>query len=141
MFIGLNGSGKTAILDAIALHLKDYHDMKSVVLDNIYIKKLNIEYDKDDIKDGELNIIGKLIFNYYDNENSFSKVLFNKNDGAKKKKSGKVKIHDLTEEQRKNFICLYYKTNRSKIYIIDSFGGWETDFNTFDNFLGIVKSE
>jgi predicted ATP-binding protein involved in virulence len=100
VFIGLNGAGKTAILDAILLLLSNYQE-----------KNKNF-YTSDDIYIGSELTENKIIFNLNGNIKTW---LSNSNYGEEKNIKNK-NIHKNLEEH--TFFFAYYKTDKKENYVI-----------------------
>jgi predicted ATP-binding protein involved in virulence len=126
VFIGLNGSGKTAILDAIALLVNETQ------------RKKNSKYSYDDIRTGA---------SYFDNKISLDGVSWNIICNNKNEEQNFQKNRPTVF--LKNFI--YYKTNRKDIFSIfnqqvkntnfDEFIEWFIEEENFENSMKIEKRD
>jgi len=143
VFIGLNGAGKTAILDAIAIGLNDFIEKKKQHFNNIS----GLKYYFDDVYYRSSLTENEIVFKYKDREirhqSHFDKTEENKQN---KPVSDEEKLHPYIVDIEEGiffdygFLCVHYKIDRkSNIHVLSEESnqeGFRELYNWLNNELG-----
>jgi predicted ATP-binding protein involved in virulence len=128
VFIGLNGSGKTAILDAIALVLNNYLKKHKSLKGSDFI------YKNDDVSITESDCENKIFFNS-GSEKQWS-VIFNKNIVLNGINLDIIKFRTDEYEEGEDFFCSFFKTEKDgKNLIILGENSCLTNFDELEKWI------
>lgn len=131
VFIGLNGSGKSAILDAIALLLES--NQKELTFNPNLKSKYKYKYKAEDILTDSTKIENEISIKDDWAEIVSWKNIYENNRTKKIDKKEELPIIPTYEK----FNCTYYKAYNKEIYAINNSnsGVENTDFDSFDNWF------
>ncbi len=128
VFIGLNGSGKSAILDAILLILRNH------------LKNDKNFYTPDDIQIGEKTTENEIVLDFSGEFRSWKS-----NSNYEKKQDISNEDFDILEllkqydaEPNKHYsklFCIYYKTDKKENYIVKNQGVFKANFLQFNSWF------
>lgn len=128
VFIGLNGSGKTAILDIIALYL----DMKLIITETPKSSGFSRQCNLDDISIGSEYTENKILINYGNKINLWEDTYFKDKTKNNYRTIKNLYFRAVNDDR---YICLYYLTNRKEIYAIYEMRAEYTNFDDFDKWF------
>lgn len=137
VFIGLNGAGKSAILDVITLLLIKFPAV-GLVDRTVHIYKLVYEYTFDDISTSALVTENEIFINYRDQNRSW-KEKFYRDNRRYDDEINKHSINDIDMTCDDNYICIYYTTNRSIYGVYENWAEY-SNFYVFDKWFEEVEN-
>ncbi|NOS87453.1 MAG: AAA family ATPase [Methylococcaceae bacterium] len=136
VFIGANGSGKTAILDAIAISLNDYIKENK----QHYNSLSDLNYHVDDLHYHSSSTENKIVFKYNSEKKTHTSHYINTEENNPVSDDQKLEsfIRELSQEGilfNYRFLCVYYKIDRKSNIHVLSAESTQEDFKELEDWL------
>lgn len=136
VFIGANGSGKTAILDAIAISINDYIKENK----QHYNSLSDLNYHVDDLYYHSSSTENKIVFKYNSENKTHTSYYVNTEENKQNNPVSLAQvigslIKEFDEEGNSHFLCVYYKIDRKSNIHVLSRESTQEDFKELESWL------